>query len=1058
MPTIQELGQKVKAKYPKVYDDLSDYDLGVKVKSKYPGAYNDFVDEPQTTLQKAVALGDQTSMFTSGGALNKIKEPLTNIGTGIGSAIGKTVVGAFQAPMAGASAYGKKLGIDTQSLDTAIGRLESLKQGVYQKPFEDRLAAPTGKVGTAIGTVAPYFIGGGIVNPATAGLNPATRVATRAATDVAISQAQTGGDAKAGLATGVTSAVADTLLGGKLKPVKGLLPSAKQFGKTASVGYVSDVSSGLAGQRGEDRTGAKAFIPGAGTALSTLLGGGQAVSSFVKNVKNPPEEVINAAKLDLEDKYNELYSGTKSGKAKLSRAEYATELKNKSGTSGFAPTTILAQDGVIPKQKGSVLDTFEQANEYKQKVFETQKLLKNAIKEVEYQTPKVSLADLEQEAINRAATPENIDSGDAQDIIKSIRKEFAKLRASYGNEILLSKVDDIKSARWGKIDFTKQNPFAPRADKLAADADYLIAKSAQKKIEDVAASAGLEDVAQFNRDIGDRLEAARFLAGLNGNKVKGGRLLKYTAMVIGSSAGNSLPSKVLGALGGDMVANMLISNSVTSAQKRLILRNLQRKDPASYTKVMEWLTKQGVDRQLRPALPEARSIFVEPTNRPANFQTGIKPNIPSGANTDFSVEDIRQTSSLPKARSIPTAINTANTVSNISPTIQVPKGSSIDQTRRIVNNHLETTLQAIADPDTFDMISANPSAFYRQQLDDISMGLKAENPKYARLANSISSIDVDKIDSFETLAKMIRDKVNQKSLVESLSGKGIPNRQGGFIKNPLMDESSKYLYHGTSEQAFEKIKNEGIVPQRRGVSSLSKTEEYSKNWADNPYTNTKGVMLRVKKDLVKTIPSKSTVPSDSLNELLTKDIIKPKDIEIFKDGKWKPLILETPDPSLIQEAKKYKSADDFIKAQGEYYHGTSNPIEGKLGDKTSGIWLAENPDIASKYIGDGLMGSKGEIYYIKPNTKLNLKDIYDKGEFTNFNELTPAMESKLIADGYDGIRLNDAVRFEKGTKEYGYYMDKTYHPSVRVFNKSKGKLDIVSKSELISIWKQANKK
>ena len=46
MPDVAELGRKVKAKYPGVYDDLDDADLGRRVKRKYPGAYDDFTDTP----------------------------------------------------------------------------------------------------------------------------------------------------------------------------------------------------------------------------------------------------------------------------------------------------------------------------------------------------------------------------------------------------------------------------------------------------------------------------------------------------------------------------------------------------------------------------------------------------------------------------------------------------------------------------------------------------------------------------------------------------------------------------------------------------------------------------------------------------------------------------------------------------------------------------------------------------------------------------------------------------------------------------------------------------
>lgn len=46
MADVIELGQRVKAKYPGQYDDMSDLDVGKKVKAKYPQEYADFTDAP----------------------------------------------------------------------------------------------------------------------------------------------------------------------------------------------------------------------------------------------------------------------------------------------------------------------------------------------------------------------------------------------------------------------------------------------------------------------------------------------------------------------------------------------------------------------------------------------------------------------------------------------------------------------------------------------------------------------------------------------------------------------------------------------------------------------------------------------------------------------------------------------------------------------------------------------------------------------------------------------------------------------------------------------------
>jgi hypothetical protein len=69
MATIIDLGKKVKAKYPGVYDDMDDLEVGRKVKTKYPQAYSDFTEiekpkkkEPKKKgfLERASGAGEAT--------------------------------------------------------------------------------------------------------------------------------------------------------------------------------------------------------------------------------------------------------------------------------------------------------------------------------------------------------------------------------------------------------------------------------------------------------------------------------------------------------------------------------------------------------------------------------------------------------------------------------------------------------------------------------------------------------------------------------------------------------------------------------------------------------------------------------------------------------------------------------------------------------------------------------------------------------------------------------------------------------------------------------------
>ena len=83
MATILELGQKVKAKYPGSYDDLSDEDVGRKVKTKFAPAYDDFTDifaaaAPATPVAPSLGqqIGGGLAAFGRGGGA--VLEPVSN--------------------------------------------------------------------------------------------------------------------------------------------------------------------------------------------------------------------------------------------------------------------------------------------------------------------------------------------------------------------------------------------------------------------------------------------------------------------------------------------------------------------------------------------------------------------------------------------------------------------------------------------------------------------------------------------------------------------------------------------------------------------------------------------------------------------------------------------------------------------------------------------------------------------------------------------------------------------------------------------------------------------
>jgi len=391
--------------------------------------------------------------------------------------------------------------------------------------------------------------------------------------------------------------------------------TAKEVVGGGAIGYGFDVAQNL-----QDANNENPFTPGLGTTIGLgipVIGRGAPALRNVVKSQEAKQKAIN----ELEQKYSEWMSGTTPGKKKVDKLGAKTDALNRAGTEGQTPMRVLAEDGVIPNRQGTKLDTFEQAKQYREKITPFREANRSALKELEASTPPVSLNELEAKSIARARTPENINSGKATDMEKQIRKEFDKLRAEYpSGNIPITVVDDIKTARWDNV---FKNKSLVEADALAKNSEYAIAKAFQKEIENIAAKSGNVDVAQLNREIGSRLDAAKYLEDLNGKTIKGGRLLKYVTTAIGSSMGQSLAGKFIGALGGNLVGELIIANNVASPLKRMILKNLQAKDPAAYTKTIEWLSKQKLDQETRLLIgaPEGKTPI------PLGGETFIGPKV-----------------------------------------------------------------------------------------------------------------------------------------------------------------------------------------------------------------------------------------------------------------------------------------------------------------------------------------------------------------------------------------------------------------------------------------------
>jgi len=235
--------------------------------------------QPASSLDKTISQGGLATL----GA---------RVGTGIGSAVGTGVTGLVGE---GLKAYGKMGeyltggltgGKVSEAAKYLASGVERAGEEIYKKPMQGTLETTGGKVGELIGTVAPYMAGAGAVK----GLPLIPRIIAGGGIDSIITGAQTKGDTGATIASGLSGAAASALPGGTV--VKGIIPRLGRLAGEVAPGYVSDVALGVAGQRGEDRTGFNAAIPGAGSFLTGGLAGTSRLFGKTKSIIAPSEREL----------------------------------------------------------------------------------------------------------------------------------------------------------------------------------------------------------------------------------------------------------------------------------------------------------------------------------------------------------------------------------------------------------------------------------------------------------------------------------------------------------------------------------------------------------------------------------------------------------------------------------------------------------------------------------------------------------------------------------------------------------------------------------------------
>lgn len=265
----------------------------------------------------------------------------------------------------------------------------------------------------------------------------------------------------------------------------------------------------------------------------------------------------------------------------------------------------------------------------------------------------------------------------------------------------------------------------------------------------------------------------------------------------------------------------------------------------------------------------------------------------------------------------------------------------------------------------------------RQISDNVELQKKAITSKDYKLVSALKQI-------YQALVEEL------KALVDRI--KNTPNKEGGFMKNPLAKKGDQSKSRGNLNTQYNKT-------NVQNTNTISKVSNKT--------------------------PNKSTGVS----------------------------------ADLIKEARKYKSADEFVEAQPTLYHGTSGkfdelsstydllqkgvPVEpSNVGAISKFVHLADDPKLARQYssLRQKNIGGTGRIIEaVIPGKILDLSDNI-QWDFTRVIREQDSLIKRLEDGGYSGVKFMDKDTAGRMIPSYAALPQK-----------------VKTKSQLKQIWEEANK-
>lgn len=687
---------------------------------------------------------------------------------------------------------------------------------------------------------------------------------------------------------------------------------------------------------------------------------------------------------------------------------------------GFVPELEFVNGRYIMNTRQNIDEATQEIGRYADMADEYAKVFNNE---------RISLRELKDisERVLRES-PEIVATGNLDKAQGELRRRINGLRSAYQTDYITPEIANQVRKEMNKLTTSFD------ADAFEQDVADAIADAVREKFDEMFPDEAFRKV---NKKIGDLIVARKYLQKADGKKIGGGKMTQMLSRIVGSSIGSSsgvpFVGPVAGALGGDYLAKRSASRGFGSPLTRSIAKNL----PKDTSFAEGFLEKTAQARKnvkpplLLPAPAKDRgyrtSIVTPPTERFRDVPEGYEY---TGADTITNNRGVRGMSDteIRKARA------------NITP--KAPE---------YADEYYETIAQQqkqdIDVPESIKEESYYENLANQEEVLDIPEEITQQEVK--GLVEKIDTL-TKKVDELSTLGAIRKEQFDMNKAVlrensNDSSKKGTTNfnlgvyqsaldRGSDFTKGKLgraVENIGQYLAHQKPDVIGTKIGSDeardfidSVVEQGREVKSLKADLKDNKKVIAGLKKQIKEVKREGKKGVV--LPTKKVAGNENIQTSVEKDL-------------------------LSNEARKYKSADEFVRSQekignagtmfaGQSIFETYPAVYTK--NKTIGLNLKTSYD----FIGNGYR-------LVSNNRELKLNSFEKAEGFRNMPKVFQKRGEGIVAflvKPFDKLGKKEKweLRGAKVTEDGG----KTFFmPEEEVLGTGK------TKSQLEQIWNEANK-